>query len=40
MKGEVRKETPKKEMDLDVFYDVTHENFQLFMYRLISEIGG
>ena len=36
MKGEVGKETPKKEMDnpsfLDVFYDVTHDTFQRFLH--------
>ena len=26
--GEVGKETPIKEMDLDVFYDVTHDTFR------------
>ena len=31
MRGEVGKETPKKEV-LDVFYDVTHDTLQRFIY--------
>ena len=30
MRGEVGKETPKKEMELDLFYDVTHDTFKRF----------
>ena len=30
MRGEVGKETPKNEMDIEVFFDVTHDNFQRF----------
>ena len=32
MRGKVEKETPKKEMDLDMLYDVTYETFQDFTY--------
>ena len=29
MREEVEKKTPKREMDLDVFYDVTHDTFRM-----------
>ena len=29
MRGEVGKETAKKEMDLDVLHDVTHDTFRI-----------
>ena len=32
MRGEVGKEIPKKEMDLDAFYDVTNDTFRISEY--------
>ena len=32
MRVEMGKETAKKEMDLDVFYDVTHDTFRISEY--------
>ena len=31
----MEKETPKKEMDLYVFYEVTYDNFRIYTYTAI-----